>query len=491
MDEFNNNFNMEGEPSAPDTAAVSQPDSVTPNAEPIVPNTDASAPVNTPAQADFTSQQAVEQPQAVPPYSVPNQPTQQMPSFSAVPPTWHQVSYTEVKPAKKTTSRGLKVFAAVMACVIFATATCVAGYFMGRTSVTAGNGTGKKVELKLESRPKNEDELTPAGVYDKVNKSVVGIRVYNAQGSSSDASGVFYSKDGYIVTNDHIYSEVAAPKFKVYTYDGKEYDAKYVAGDTVSDLAVLKVEGNFSVASFGNSKQLYAGESVVAIGRPGDATTSSSITSGIISLEKRRVKTTSSYTASLIETDSAINPGSSGGALVNMYGQVVGITAAKLAGVVYDSVGYAIPTTTVKRVVEQLIKDGKVTDRAKLGITYTEMNSVNAEINGQDAPGLVVVSVSSDSDATGKLSEGDIITHVNGLEITNDDIMLDVIDECTAGDSIKITVKTVRGDTEELTIVLKANVGESSYNGTLGQLEPSEDNDESASGGTFNFPQGE
>ncbi len=415
------------------------------------------------------------------------------PGTSYIPPTWCSVNYSEVNPINdyRPASKGLRVFVAIMAFVIVATAGCVGGYFMGRTSVTAGKGTGKKVELQLAARPDKEDVLSPIGVYDKVNKSVVGIRVYNTAGKSSDGSGVFYSKDGYIITNDHIYSEVSAPKFKVYTADGKEYDAQYIAGDTVSDLAVLKINGKFDVAEFGNSAELICGEQVVAIGRPGDATEMSSITSGIISLTKRRVKTTSNYTASLIQTDSAINPGSSGGALVNMYGQVVGITSAKLAGVVYDSVGYAIPTVTVKRVAEQLIKEGKVTDRAKLGITYTEMNSVTAEVNNQDTVGLVVVSVSSDSDAVGKMAEGDVITHINGKAISNDDIMLDVIDECRAGDKVTVTVKTKDGATKELTITLKANIGESSYKEKLSQKDDDSEESQEGSGGTFDFPFGE
>ncbi len=414
-------------------------------------------------------------------------------NFSSDIPNWSPVNYTPVFPTDsyKPASKGLRVFAGMLACVLLATATCVAGYFMGRTSVMSGGGTGKKVSINLASRPKDEDMLSPAGVYEKINDSVVGIRVYNTAGQSSDASGVFYSKDGYIVTNDHIYAEVGAPKFKVYTASGEEYDAKYIAGDTISDLAVLKIEGKFDVAEFGNSRELYCGEEVVAVGRPGDASSPSSVTSGIVSLTERRVKTTTSYSVNLIETDSAINPGSSGGALVNMYGQVVGITSAKLAGVVYDSVGYAIPTVTVKRVAEQLIKDGKVTDRAKLGITYTEKNSVIAAVDGTDTVGLLVVTVSSDSDAYGKINENDIITHVNGVKITRDEIMLNVIDNCKAGDKITVTVETPKGDTADYEILLKANVGESSYTDVIKQTQEEDEGSQGGSGGTFNFPYGE
>ena len=411
-------------------------------------------------------------------------------------PVWNKVEYSPVGKIDdyKPMGKGLKIFCLCLALIMALTTTTAVGYFVGRGSALRGY-VGSKVDVDLEARPKNTDQSTPAQVYEMLNESVVGIRVYNEAGQLSDASGVIYTKDGYIVTNDHIYSEIGAPKFKVFTHDGTEYDAVYVAGDSVSDLAVLKIENgkNFKVATFGDSETLYNGEEVVAIGRPSDATDNSSITSGIISLTRRRVKTTSSYTARLIQTDSAINPGSSGGALVNMYGQVVGITSSKLAGVEYDAIGFAIPTKTMKRVVEQLIKDGKVTDRAKLGITYTEVNSVTAEIENYESVGLMVVSVGEDSDVYGKIGEGDMITHVNGMLITNDEVVLNVIEDSKAGDSIAITVMLKNGNVVDYNVKLRANISESSYTDVITQREdPSKDNREDGSGGgVFDFPFGE
>lgn len=402
-------------------------------------------------------------------------------------PVWNKVNYTPVNPISdyKPVSKGLRVFCVIMAVVIVLTATAATGYFIGRGSVS-NRYIGSSVDVDLEPKPTNTDANTPSQIYAMVNESIVGIRVYNESGQVSDASGVIYTESGYIVTNDHIYSEIGAPKFKVFMYDGTEYDAVYVAGDAVSDLAVLKIDAkNLKTAEFGNSNELVNGESVVAMGRPNDATDFTSITEGIVSLTKRRVKTTSSYTARLIQTDSAINPGSSGGALVNMYGQVVGITSSKLAGVEYDAIGFAIPTTTMKRVVEQLISDGKVTDRAKLGITYTEVNSVTAEIQNYSAVGLLVVSVSEDSDIYGKVGEGDFITHVNGIAITNDDIILDVIEDCKAGDTISLTVLLDGTDEMDFDVTLRANTSDSSYSATISS------DDEQQSGGTFDFPYGE
>ena len=404
----------------------------------------------------------------------------------------NKINYSDVLPVNdyKPMSRGLKYFALIMAAVILLTGVSVAGYYLGRNSV--GSASRKNVTVGLAAKPADTDEMTAAEVYEKVNDSVVGITVYNSEGDGNQASGVFYSEDGYIITNDHIYSEVGAPKFKVYTADGKEYDAKYIAGDQVSDLAVLKIDGgSFTPAQFGNSEELIYGENVVAIGRPSDATQASSITKGIISSTGRRVKTTSNYSAKLIQTDSAINPGSSGGALVNMYGQVIGITSSKLAGVSYDAVGYAIPTKTMKRICEELIKNGRVVSRAKLGITYTAIDSVTAEVNDYHCTGLYVASVAEDSDLYGKVSEGDVITHINGTEVTSDDSVLDIIEESSVGDKITVTVLTKRGKEISLEAVLKANTGESSYSSEIKSSESSKNESSESSGGTFNFPFGE
>lgn len=499
MDEFNQNLNNEetgkhDTPMQPEPDITQQPESNI-TEQPQIDNDTQSEPQNTIGNDAPVTQSS--EPAVTEPFINENN-TVNYGGYSSAPQSsvWQKVEYSPVGNIDdyKPMAKGMKVFCFIMAAVIALTAATTTGYFVGRNSVSNSH-IGNTVNVELDARPTNKEQSTPSQVYNMLNESVVGIRVYNEAGQQSDASGVFYSEDGYIVTNDHIYSEVGAAKFKVFTFDGTEYDADYVAGDTVSDLAVLKIKGNkkFKVAQFGDSSQLINGEDVVAIGRPNDATDSSSITSGIISLTSRRVKTTSSYTARLIQTDSAINPGSSGGALVNMYGQVIGITSSKLAGVEYDAIGFAIPTKTMKRVVEQLIKDGKVTDRAKLGITYTEVNSVTAEIENYAAVGLLVVSVGEDSDVYGKLGEGDIITHVNGTPITNDEIVLDVIEDCKAGDTISLTVLHADESIKDYQVKLGANIGESSYSKEITQRENPSGNQlpEGSEGGIFDFPFGE
>ncbi len=486
MDEFNLNINN---PQAAEPAAV-------PTAEAFPTET---APL---AQNEFVTPHT-----DIPPQTEPYiQPVNNQPPIEDTP-VWNKVEYSPIEPVKSYApmSKGLKVFCAVLLAAALLTASCATGYLIGQKSTKASGYIGSSVDVDLAARPKDQDPNTPAELYQKLNESVVGIRVYNDAGQAGDASGVIYSKDGFIVTNDHIYAEIGNPKFKIYMHDGTEYSAAYVAGDTVSDLAVLKIESKnkFKPAQFGDSETLINGETVVAIGRPSDATDSSSITTGVISLTRRRVKSnTTSYSARLIQTDSAINPGSSGGALVNAYGQVIGITSSKLAGAEYDAIGFAIPTKTMKRVVEQLIKDGKVTDRAKLGITYTEINSVTAEIKNYASVGLYVVSVGEDSDMYGKIGEGDIITHVNGIEITNDEVILDVIEDSKAGDTIVLKVLLSKGDEVEYKVKLRANISDSSYTDKISdrelpdelkpQEEPEEDDKEnSKDGGKFNFPFGE
>ena len=404
-------------------------------------------------------------------------------------PVYNPVTYTDVVPVNdyEPMNKGLKVFALILALIILLTGSCLVGYFTGKNSVSVYKNKSN-IKIELEAQPEDGKEMTAAKVYEDVDPSIVGITIYNTSGRGGQASGIVYSKEGYIVTNDHIYSEIPNAKFKIHTHDGEEFDAKYVAGDLISDLAVLKIEsGKLQPASFGNSDELYNGQKVVAIGRPNDATDASSITGGIVSATNRRVSNSSNYPARLIQTDTPINPGSSGGALVNMYGQVVGITSSKLASVAYEGVGYAIPTTVMKRIVEELISEGKVVSRAKLGVTYVAINSVTAEVNNISHTGLQIQSVATDSDLYGKVTKGDMITQINNTDVTSDDMVLDIIENCVAGDKVTVTIVTTKNETKNLTIELRANVGESSYT----TKESNANSSEESSGGTFNFPFGE
>ncbi len=385
--------------------------------------------------------------------------------------------------------KGLIVFVIILCAVLALALSCVIGYYLGKSS--AQNPANNSYKVQLADKPDAKDALTAEGVYDTVNPSVVGIAVYNSTGVKGYASGVVYSEDGYIITNDHIYEDVVSAKFKIYTYDGKVYDAEFIAGDTRSDLAVLKVDatGMFP-ATFGNSDKLDYGEQVYAIGRPNDAAAASSITGGYISFLNRRVSNATNYSSKLIQTDSAINPGSSGGALVNTFGQVVGITSSKLVGSQYEGVGYAIPTTTVKKIVESLITNREVIDRAKLGISYREIDAITAELNKTSA-GLYVAALSGNPDLANKLEVGDVITSVNGIQITDADIVLDIIENGKPGDEITFGVQTNSGATKSIKTKLVADVSSSSYKTSStpdSNVEELPKNDDEE--GSFDFPYG-
>lgn len=365
--------------------------------------------------------------------------------------------------AENKVSTGIKVFTVIMAAVVLITGSCVGGYLLGLHKYSKSYSKDNLAGLNLASKPPETDELTAAQVYEQVNKSVVGITAYGSDGAQSVASGVVFSEDGYIITNDHIYDEIAGAKFIVKTYNGEEFSASFVAGDIRSDLAVLKVDAKgFVPAVFGNDRELVIGENVVAIGRPNNIE-ENSITEGIISLKERRVSTTSSYSMKMIQTSTPINPGNSGGALVNMYGQVIGITSSKISGEEYEGIGFAIPSGITKFIVESLIKNGYVADRARLGVSYQVINKVTMAVKKYPSTGILIVSVNNDSDLYGKVNVGDIITQVNGIDITSDGVILDQIEGAKPGDTLTFTVYTASGSYKTVQGKLLPDTGSSSY----------------------------
>ncbi len=359
---------------------------------------------------------------------------------------------------------GVKTFCIILATVLLLSVCSVGGYFFGRHSVL-NNNLSFNSEIELNNKPADTNALSASEIYANVSKSVVGILVYNENGVAGEASGVVYSEDGLILTNDHIYASTPSAKFKIFMHDGTEYDAYYLAGDTRSDLALLKISDSvkLSVPEFGNSEEVVTGENVCVIGRPNGYSSKSTLTLGIVSVPKVRMAVTTSYTSNFIQTDAAINPGNSGGAMVNSYGQIIGITACKLVSANYEGVGYAIPTKTVQKIAASLSEHGNVKNRAKLGISYYAVNRAEAEISGISSCGLIVDSVTSESSLFGRLNKGDIITHINGTQIIDDVIVLDILEESLPGQSISLTVIRENGKTETMEAVLLNDEGSSSY----------------------------
>lgn len=320
----------------------------------------------------------------------------------------------------------------------------------------------KRVQITLPTSPRPvleakyyADEetglLTTEGVAQRVLPSQVLIGVYSdtPYQMTSLGSGIIISTDGYILTNAHVVDEEA--QFKAQLNDGRQFEAKLVGIDRKQDLAVVKIEADDLVsAEIGNSDEVILGEQVAVIGAGGSL--ENSITFGYVSALGREIETdySSSGTLRCIQTDAALNPGNSGGALVNMYGQVIGISVGGLDHVVYDGIGFAIEINDAVPVAEALIENGYVPGRAKLGIVFVAMDSATADSLGVES-GLCVMSVDPTCDiATKGLQPYDIITEIDGKTVKDLDSVMEVLDDKIAGEEVTLTVyrKTI---TEEVT----------------------------------------
>lgn len=256
----------------------------------------------------------------------------------------------------------------------------------------------------------------------------------------SEGSGVIYQKaDGkaYIVTNNHVVA--GSDKIEVILSDGTKLTAHLVGTDPVTDLAVLSIDGSkvSTVATFGNSADIKAGESVLAIGSPLGSQYATSVTEGIISATNRTVPVQNEQTgvqtgtATVIQTDAAINPGNSGGALINLEGQVIGINSMKLASAgngqgSVEGMGFAIPSNEVVTIINQLVNNGKVT-RPALGVSIIGLSQVSTssqqsvlDLPSSVTQGVVLVKVNSDSAAArAGLKQYDVIVSIDGNQITS------------------------------------------------------------------------
>jgi serine protease Do len=276
-----------------------------------------------------------------------------------------------------------------------------------------------------------------------VRGSVVGVtsEYYdNYNTTTSCGSGIIISTDGYIVTNYHVVE--GANTITVTLDDGSDYAAYFVGSDAYSDIAVLQIQQTgLQAAEFGDSDAVRVGEIAIAIGNP-TGQLQGTATSGIISALNRNVQINNTV-MNLIQTDAAINSGNSGGPLLNRYGQVVGITSAKVSLTGYEGLGFAIPSNTAKPIIEALVRQGYVSGRPMLGVNVSELSKMAA--NFYRVPqGLYVNSVAAGSSAAAKgLKAGDIITKINGASVTTLDSGVSLRNEMKAGDTVTITIYRV------------------------------------------------
>ena len=285
----------------------------------------------------------------------------------------------------------------------------------------------------------------------------------HTQEQKSGGSGVIISPDGYIVTNNHVVEE--STKLKVKLNDGRLFDAKLIGTDPTTDIALIKIEGDdFPTIPFGDSDALRLGEWVLAIGSPFNL--QSTITAGIVSAKARQLGVIPNEfrVESFIQTDAAVNPGNSGGALVNTRGELVGInTVIKSSTGSYIGYSFAVPETIVRKVVVDL-KEYGVVQRAMLGVRYRAIDDQFVEELGEElgikqSGGLYVDEVvEGGAAAEAGLRKGDIITAINGTATNDASTLIEKIAQCRPND--KVTISYTRNDNpKKVEVTLKNRVG--------------------------------
>ena len=307
--------------------------------------------------------------------------------------------------------------------------------------------TDEKIKLELSQSPPSVENIPQEGglslqaIYEKAIGSVVSISC-TRNGSSSSGTGVVLTADGYVLTNSHVI-EGAVTVSATFT-DGRELAAQIVGQDTISDLAVLRVEATDLVpAEFGDSAVLRVGDSVVAIGDPLGAKLRGTMTDGIVSAINRDIET-EGRTMTLIQTNAALNSGNSGGPLLNCYGQVIGINTMKIgdymnsAGV--EGLGFAIPSATAIEVVDQLIDYGYVVGRPSIGLSFQELSFLYQQMYHLPQ-GLYISEVADGSNAEALgISPGDILMAFEGTRVADKDTLQSLLYQHEAGDVVQIIV---------------------------------------------------
>ena len=398
----------------------------------------------------------------------------------------------ERRPMSRGAKLATKIVAGVLCCALVSAAS-VGGFAAlinnGVIQVNnAGSGDATFTINKLINSDENNPTTTVSGdmtqqeVAAKVLPSVVCIQNYqqasfqqglsmqgwgNNQNSTqqetrdsevsptSEGSGIIATSDGYIITNAHVVD--GADSLKVITSDGKTYEAELIGSDSMTDLAVIKVDAEgLTAAEFGSSSDLVVADPVIAIGNPGGL--QSSVTVGYVSALNRPVTSSDTgYTMNCIQTDAAINPGNSGGALVNMYGQVIGINSSKIVATGYEGLGFAIPIDDALPIIRNLKDYGYVKDRAMLGISGQYLDSWTANFYGLPS-GMYVAEVNNESVSDAGVQQGDVITKIDDEEITSANTISNYIAKKKPGDEVTLT--TTRGLTNK-TFTCKVTLTES------------------------------
>ncbi len=320
-------------------------------------------------------------------------------------------------------------------------------------------------ELKNDTEINAKKELTTQEIAKLVGPSVVGIIsevavtdfFWGTEGvSEASGSGIIFKNDGsfyYIITNNHVVE--GAKKVSVQIAGDTTYDGEIVGTDVNTDLAVVKIstKDNLTVAKLGDSSKIEVGERAIAIGNPLGMEFFGSITQGIVSATNRKVKMSENLTMNYIQTDAAINSGNSGGALVNAYGEVIGVNSAKISSSSVEGMGFAIPISEAVVVASDLVEFGYVKGRPVIGITTVDVTTSVAKRYGWPE-GIWVNSVTPGSGAQqGGLLRGDIIIEANGIKVKSNTELNNIKNKFKPGEYLKI--KVFRENKGEISLSVK------------------------------------
>lgn len=393
------------------------------------------------------------------------------------------------KPGKK--NSGLKVFIIVVSVIVVLAVALMIGIFtrsLDDDSSSANGNTATEYQTENENSVNTDNvgsiasgsSSVDAGEASEVAKIAkkfnVGILVYANDSLYTEGSGVIIKEDDdhkytYIITCAHVinYNGVAITALME---DGTEYTAEVVGLDTRTDLGVIRIEATgLTCAEIASSDDLIVGQKVYAVGNPGGSEFFGSVTDGIISAIDRPVSSSTGYEMECIQHTAAINPGNSGGALVNGEGKLIGINSMKIASTDYEGMGFAVPSSVVVEVFNSIIENGYVAGRPKLGISYispsgySQTYSMYVQMKGLPSGTIVVADISEDSDLADKdIKVGDMITKVNGKEMTDTGMLSEMIEDMSVGDTLTLTIVRVNTETwtqteKDVTVALVEDKG--------------------------------
>ncbi len=313
---------------------------------------------------------------------------------------------------------------------------------------SVGKPDKNAAEITLTAAPKDANDSTKynaKSAFNTLADSVVTISCYenkvtdNIYDIKSSGSGTVISADGYIITNAHVLGNSKQFAVNVTMNNGEKYQAKIIGYDTWTDLAVIKIEAkDLKPAVFGDSEKVEVGDNVIAIGSPGGAKYQNSLTQGVISAVDREISV--NKVVRYIQSDAAINPGSSGGPLCNLYGQVIGITTAKTVADHYESMSFSIPSALVKNIVTDLIRNGYVPDRARIGFSGREV-SADEKLYYNIPSGVIIDEIAADGALKGSgVKKGDVITAIDDEKIGSFQDIYNILAKHKSGDKVKLSI---------------------------------------------------